>query len=94
VLDEARHPVIRIVSGAIDGAGEDLEVALRVGLRGRWHDLSAPVRVRREGGRLIAAGQFVVRHGQLGLEPFSALLGALKVQDEMTVKFSIVAVAR
>jgi hypothetical protein len=32
-----------------------------------------------------------VRQTDLGLKPFSAMLGALQVQDEMRVRFRIVA---
>jgi hypothetical protein len=37
------------------------------------------------------SGDTSVRQTELGLKPFSAMLGALQVQDEMRVKFRIVA---
>ncbi len=90
-LDAERHPFIRIVSTGIRGDDEDIEVDLRVGLKGAWYSLTVPVVLRREAQRLTATGQFALRHADVGLEPFSALLGALKVQDQMMVKFAIVA---
>jgi hypothetical protein len=32
-----------------------------------------------------------LRQTDMGLQPFSVMLGALKVQDEITVKFTVVA---
>ena len=42
-------------------------------------------------GTLEASGEFPLRQSELGLTPFSAMLGALQVKDEMRVKFQIVA---
>jgi hypothetical protein len=42
-------------------------------------------------GALTASGEARVRQSELGLTPFSAMLGALQVQDEMRVSFRFVA---
>ncbi len=47
----------------------------------------APFTVDIAPGRLRASGTFTVRQSALGLAPFSVLLGALRVQDDMRVKF-------
>ena len=44
-----------------------------------------------EGDRLTATGEFAVKQSDLGLKPFSVLGGALQVQDQMKVKFSVIA---
>jgi len=41
---------------------------------------------------LSATGSLELRQSVLGLTPFSLLLGALQVQDAMTITFEIVAV--
>ena len=43
------------------------------------------------GDHLTATGEFSVKQSDLGLKPFSVLGGALQVQDQMKVKFSVVA---
>jgi len=40
---------------------------------------------------LSASGSFELRQSALGLTPYSLMLGALQVQDAMTVKFRLVA---
>jgi hypothetical protein len=42
---------------------------------------------------LSAAGTFELRQSALGLAPFSVMLGALQVRDDMRLKFRIVAIA-
>jgi len=59
---------------------------------GQLRSFAVPVRYRLEGkGTLEISGEFPLRQSELGLTPFSALLGALQVQDEMRVNFHIVA---
>jgi hypothetical protein len=43
-------------------------------------------------GRISASGTAVLRQSDMGLTPLSVMLGALQVQDELTVKFKLVAV--
>ncbi len=50
--------------------------------------------VKREDDRLRAQGRFAIRQSWFGVEPFSALGGALRVQDWLTVEFDVVARAR
>jgi len=42
--------------------------------------------------RLHAQAAFTVRQTALGLAPFTALLGALRVEDEVRVKLDLVAI--
>ena len=61
-------------------------------VRGQLRTFTVPVRYRLEGkGALEISGEFPLRQSELGLTPFSAMLGALQVQDEMRVNFHIVA---
>jgi hypothetical protein len=76
-----------------DAGGEARAVLARVQttVRGQVRTISVPVRYEFAAGALIASGEAALRQSELGLTPFSALLGALQVQDEMRVRFRIVA---
>ena len=50
-----------------------------------------PFTVDASAGRLHAQGAFTMRQTALGLTPFTALLGALRVEDEMRVKLDLLA---
>ena len=60
-------------------------------VRGQVRTFAVPVRYQLADGELQAAGEFPLKQSELGLTPFSALLGALQVQDEMQVSFKVVA---
>jgi hypothetical protein len=91
VLDAAQFPQIRMVSRAIAGALPELEFDMTVELRGGRHSLQVPAQVTATTTQLNASGQFELRQTDLGMEPFSALLGALSVRDNLVVKFQLTA---
>lgn len=89
LLDAARHPRLNIRSVSISGQGApSARVAVQVA--GRESLLEVPFRLEGD-ARLIASGEFSLTQSQLGLKPFSVMLGALQVQDEMRVRFRLVA---
>jgi hypothetical protein len=68
-----------------------LQVRMQVEVRGRLHTLLVPVRYDRSNATVTASGDTALKQSELGLTPFSAMLGALQVQDEMRIRFRIVA---
>lgn len=104
LLNAVDYPQITLralaVAPAVDGAGANgvaaapaglVQVRLQAEVRAAQRTLAVPVRYERSDATVIASGELAVRQTSLGLTPFSALLGALQVQDEMQVKFRIVA---
>ena len=63
----------------------------RIDAAGVSREIRVPVAVEWDGGELVARGSFVVTHGQIGLVPFSAALGALRVREEIEVDYRLVA---
>ena len=64
---------------------------MQASVRGEVHSLLVPVRYERSAASVTVMGETSLKQSELGLKPFSALLGALQVQDEMRVSFRIVA---
>jgi polyisoprenoid-binding protein YceI len=91
LLDAARFPVLQLDSEAITAAGGGYQVTARVDVLGVPRQVTIPVKLERTGGRLQASGEFVLTHAELGLTPFSAALGALRVREDMEVAFRLVA---
>jgi hypothetical protein len=99
LLDAQRHSEIvlqslRLAAGTGVDAGDSGTVQAQVQsiVRGQVRTFTVPVQYRLTGnGELEASGEFPLRQSALGLTPFSAMLGALQVQDEMRVTFHIVA---
>jgi hypothetical protein len=90
VLDAARYPAIRLDGVAARGPAGLLARASVV-VRGRTSELEVPVEVAVTSGELAVRGGFTVQQGTLGLEPFSVALGALRVRDDLAVRFRLVA---
>jgi hypothetical protein len=104
LLNGAQYPDITLVSqhigapaaagspvGTPAAAGSPVLADVQVTVRGQPHSLSVPVSYSFEGPRLIVSGELPIKQTDLGLTPFSAMLGALQVQDELRVRFRIVA---
>ena len=97
LLDAGHYPeiVLRALSlerATGDAADTDTVVAhVQSTVRDQVRTLTVPVRWKLSPGTLDLTGTLALRQSELGLTPFSALLGALQVQDEMHVSFHIVA---
>jgi YceI-like domain len=97
LLDGAQYPEITLVGQRVGSgvtaaaAGTALRSEVQITVRGQAHTLSVPLVYSLDRTQLVATGELPVRQSELGLTPFSALLGALQVQDELHVRFHIVA---
>jgi len=93
LLDAANFPEITVRSEQITGGGAALAATVTVNVAGRESRLTVPFTVDISADRLRAAGEFELRQTAVGLTPLSVLLGALRVEDQMRVKFKFVAAA-
>jgi hypothetical protein len=91
LLDAAHHPDMIIRSSALGAQGGKFMADLIITLAGRDVPLRAGFTLDRSAGTLTATGEFKLLQSQLGLQPFSVMMGALQVQDQVGVKFRLVA---
>jgi hypothetical protein len=93
LLNGAQYPELTLISLRMQPGpmGFSVQADVQVTVRGQSHTISVPVAYSVAAGELVASGDASIKQTDLGLTPFSALLGALQVQDEMRVKFRIVA---
>lgn len=92
LLDAAHYPEVHVRSTLIRGSFDDLLVTADIDIRGTRHAVELPVNAVLYGDRLVATGRAQLTHEDLGLTPFTAGFGTLRVADELTLKFRIVAV--
>jgi hypothetical protein len=81
-------------AGAATPGGVALVSRIAVTVAGHRSMIDVPFTLRRDGSRWSASGAVELRQTALGLIPYSLMLGALQVQDTMTIKFKIAAVPR
>jgi hypothetical protein len=102
VLNAEKFPVISVNciatrGGPVAPAGADpgaanLIATLAIGVAGHDATVEVPFALQTDSGRLTATGSLELRQSALGMTPYSLMLGALQVQDAMTINFRIVAV--
>jgi len=91
LLDAARFPVLHLDSVAIEADGDGYVATARVDAAGVTRQVRVPARIERTKGGLVVSGEFVLTHADLGLTPFSAALGALRVREDMEIAYRLVA---
>jgi polyisoprenoid-binding protein YceI len=90
LLNAKQFPVIKVTgtSGPVDAKNSAM-LDLSVQLVGREIKLTLPCTLKLEGDQLEASGAVELSHRQLGLKPFSALLGSLRVAEQMKFRYRI-----
>jgi len=91
--DEYAEVVLRAerLEPAASGAAGEVTAHIEAQVRDQQRSITLPVRYELAGNTLTVMGETALRQSDLGLTPFTAFLGALAVQDEMRVRFRIVA---
>jgi hypothetical protein len=91
LLNSMQYPVIEVRSIHVEQAQGTPTATLMVSVAGHETTLSVPFVLKAEPYGLSASASFDLRQSALGLTPFSLMLGALAVRDEMQVKLKIAA---
>lgn len=91
LLDSARFSDITIRSESWSGEYPDILVKSEITVRDQTSALEFPATVSANDEQVVATGSFAVTHGQLGLKPFTAVFGGLRVRDDMEIRFRITA---
>ncbi|WP_237065456.1 YceI family protein [Microbulbifer guangxiensis] len=92
LLQADRFPVIRMTGEAPlkdTPEPQQMLIAAELQLRGRTIALRLPATVTLTATGVRASGNFTLSHRQLGLKPFSAALGTLKVAERIDFTFDI-----
>ena len=90
LLDAGQYPDIHLRGQWQEGNFPSGKVRATVSMRGQDYALTIPVSVSSDGSRLRVFTRFTVTHIQLGLTPFTALGGALRVADRLEIEATLV----
>lgn len=91
VLDAEHYPQISLRSANLEVNGDRLMTQVEVRIRDQVRTFTAAVSYTLNSNELLVQGELPIKQTDLGLAPFTALLGALQVQDQMQLQFHIVA---
>jgi hypothetical protein len=97
LLDGDRYAMITLASVSVtktpSSTPEMVTATMAVNVAGHESMIVVPFTVVTSMGRMEASGIVNLRQSAMGLTPFSVMLGALQVQDELTIKFHLIALA-
>ncbi|HUO68801.1 MAG TPA: YceI family protein [Gammaproteobacteria bacterium] len=93
VLMGDKYHTIKVTGVGPAGAADAQTMQITVELLGRSVPLTAPTKVEMHGDELTASGEFELTHTALGMMPFTVMLGALQVADNMKFIYRIHATA-
>jgi polyisoprenoid-binding protein YceI len=91
VLQADRFPVVLLHAERLP-AGATIRLAIT--LHGVTRTLEVPTRIETSARSVVASGELRLRQSEFGIVPMSVMAGALAVEDEMELRFRIVAKAR
>ncbi|HEX5056399.1 MAG TPA: YceI family protein [Gammaproteobacteria bacterium] len=89
VLNAAQYPELEIWSERIRGSGDELTADVVVSARGQLSRVSVPVVINTSASATVAQGSFSLRQTDIGITPFSILMGAIAVRDELEIEYNL-----
>lgn len=93
VLNGEQHASIRLTGDGHDGELDDATLSVVIEMLGRSIPLELPASIDISGETLTAEGEFSLQHADLGMEPFSVMMGALQVGPQIDFTYRVHAVA-
>jgi polyisoprenoid-binding protein YceI len=91
VLNGDKFPKIRLVGTGPTQRDGAQSLAVTIELLGRSVPVVVPTEVTIDGDVLRAKGQFELNHADLGMQPFSVMMGALQVGEKLSFAYDVVA---
>ncbi len=92
VLDAERYPLVKVRGRWLGGEPPDLAGQLEIEVRGERRCLPVSVRVESRSAEVVVVGEVRMLQSDFGIQPFSILMGGLRVRDELLIRFRLVAV--
>lgn len=82
-LQADRFPRIAFTSRSCEASGTGFRVTGDLGIHGVTAPVRATMQIQADGEKFSARGSFAASHGTWGMDPFSAMFGSLKNDDNL-----------
>jgi polyisoprenoid-binding protein YceI len=89
LLQAEQFPSIQIRSQKITGHMPNMDIEATVVIKGTEFTVVFPASVALSNESFVASGEAEIRHAGIGLSPFKAGFGTLKVRDTLVLKYEI-----
>jgi polyisoprenoid-binding protein YceI len=94
VLNAEQYPEIEIWSERIRGPVNSLTADIVVAVGGKLNRITIPIKIEtadNADNTITARGKFTVKQTDIGITPFSIMMGAVAVRDELEIEYIITA---
>ena len=91
LLDADNHELIEVEVRSLESLEDGWVVNASFVVRGQAFPFSVPATIAVDDNALRASGEFELSHGDIGLKPFSAAFGTLKVHPVMKIQYQVTA---
>lgn len=90
VLDAMHYPWVKLtIAAPVAGTIGMSALLARISMHGVTKSIRTTARYRISAKRLLIAGTFGLRQSDFGIRPYSVLLGALRVKDEIEIRYHL-----
>lgn len=86
-LNSTNYPTMHFSSQTVTPTKDGIRVLGTLRMKGTAKQISVDVKLKRIEHILVSSGKFTVKQTTFGIEPYSALLGTIKVADEIRFEF-------
>jgi hypothetical protein len=93
VLNEAQFESIALRGLSVAGPAESATLRVAINLLGHTVELDLPAKIEISPGAVTVAGAFSLQHADLGMKPFSVMMGALQVGPQLDFSYRLHATA-
>jgi hypothetical protein len=91
LLDANHYAYIKLQSERVQAQGDHWLAIVHIDVRGFDAEAQVPIALESVGDELLASGEFDLSHAQLGLKPYSVALGALRVAENLHLRYRLIA---
>lgn len=89
-LDAAEYPRVALAVAGPEPRTDSTPLTVRLTLHGTTREFTLRSRMIRTDDSLLAAGSFDILQSNYGIQPYSVLLGALRVKDRLQIRYHLV----
>jgi hypothetical protein len=92
-LDGECYPYIIVLGRIVGGGAPQISMDIELHVRNKVHTIPITARFEQSARSVIVSGNVEVKQTDLGIQPYTALFGALTVRDEVDIQFDVRATA-
>jgi YceI-like domain len=88
-LDGERYPYIVVLGRIVGGEAPQISMDIELHVRDKVYTVATTATFEQSARNVVVSGSVQVKQTDLGIQPYTALFGALTVRDEIDIQFDV-----